>query len=1306
MLSLTALGALELRDGGTVLLAGRRKPLALLAYLLRCAGGAATRDELATLLWERSGDVLARQSFRQTLSDLRGAVGAALVADGNRIRAAQELFSFDVAEFERDISAGRYAQAIARWKAEGTFLAGLEDVGGESWRSWIERERASLSRQLAFAFERVIDAHRSRAEWRLAAEVADQWRRVLPGDERAWIQLVSALRASGQIATASARHADGMAMLREERGTEPSAAFTRLGASLTREAPGESPGARALMSPEMVGREELFETLTALWRSASGGGACVALIEGDEGAGKTRLCQELVRFASGRRPPALIIAARAFTAEHDRAFATIRPIISRLADAPGLAAVAPEVLADLARIAPELRERFRSLPTPGTSADPESHLARALADVAAEIPVLLVIDDAPDADPASAAVIAALVRRPAPRTVLLLTGRSDAWRASAIVDDLRRPADAGVKRLGLPPLTVDDTRALIASMAPFDGASATMLAHRLHAATGGNAGHVVALAFHLAERGVLAPDASGVWHLTSSSGELLLDVPASMREEIMQRLERLGPDAQHLIRVAAVIGPRVSAPVLESVARLSPAAFQGALGEALMARLLRAAPGAAEQYEFTSELWRQTTYELIAPSERRALHGRAVAVLRSARRTPGEFADLLSHHSRLAGRDRRVIRRRVALGTVVVAAAMLVLGSLLRSHAAPTTTEVLLASVRNLSGDTIFDLTLATAATVALEQSRQVQVVPRAQIAGALARMRRSATAVTLDEPLAREVAEREGVPVVLALAIARLDSTFDLSVRLVEPRSGRDLYADRERVRGRDAVLGALDRLLSRARHAMGESRRSIAATSASLPRVTTSSLDALRAYADGQRAWAAGEWGAAHGDWTRAVLLDSGFAMALSALADYDYVADNNRVTGDRDLARALAHLDRLTAREQLALQAKAASYRGSTDDALHLYGLLAERYPTHDTWYSYGTQLLQARRCGEAIPALEHAVAFDAHDARPWINIATCEQFQLDFQRAVAAYGRAQAIDSSILDRGNINHEFGVALMRLGLLDSAQAVFARMVADPDPAAQALGRRSVAYLLMLRGQYRAAAVQLDSAVALDIDVGARLSAFRNEIILAQAMLSADDTVRARRALDGAWHLVPTLSLEPAFAMFAGMEFARAGDRERAMQMLDTMRAHAERASVDDRTLVALLSAQLQLQEGHARAARSTLEQAEDTVRDGRRLALLTDTYVALGFPDSALGAATRLVRDVQLGDEQQDGWMRASLRIARLALQMGDTARALRAYREYVARWVNGDADLPELVAARRELGRLAPPLSSPRSSRPGAG
>src|SRR5690606_16485427 len=120
----------------------------------------------------------------------------------------------------------------------------------------------------------------------------------------------------GRAEAARARHAEYVARLRRELDAEPSEAFLALGERIGRNqaAPAGTPpsaGSAALFTPDLVGRDAARAELRSAWNAVSAGGAAVVVVEGGEGMGKTRLCDEFSRSLEEQPGSALILQARA-----------------------------------------------------------------------------------------------------------------------------------------------------------------------------------------------------------------------------------------------------------------------------------------------------------------------------------------------------------------------------------------------------------------------------------------------------------------------------------------------------------------------------------------------------------------------------------------------------------------------------------------------------------------------------------------------------------------------------------------------------------------------------------------------------------------------------------------------------------------------------------------------------------------------------------------------------------------------------------------------------------------------------------
>lgn len=172
MSELTTMGSLSLRSMGADLLPGRRKVLALLAYLVRHREPV-PREVLAQTFWAGSSDARARHSLRQAISELRSALGDSLEIGATHIGIQPGSVDLDVDAFQGDVDAERWEQALARWRGE--FLPGLEDLDGGRWRTWLEAERGRLTMMRARALAATRTDGSTRTTVPPSVQAAPRW---------------------------------------------------------------------------------------------------------------------------------------------------------------------------------------------------------------------------------------------------------------------------------------------------------------------------------------------------------------------------------------------------------------------------------------------------------------------------------------------------------------------------------------------------------------------------------------------------------------------------------------------------------------------------------------------------------------------------------------------------------------------------------------------------------------------------------------------------------------------------------------------------------------------------------------------------------------------------------------------------------------------------------------------------------------------------------------------------------------------------------------------------------------------------
>ncbi|MBA9001655.1 ATP-binding protein [Thermomonospora cellulosilytica] len=336
-----------------------------------------------------------------------------------------------------------------------------------------------------------------------------------------------------------------------------------------------------------VGRRELVARIDG---DAARGDFRIVVVGGPAGIGKTRLLEHVAARVSGRL---VLRGACVELGTEGLPMAPVTAVLRQLAASPG-----PE---ELARLLPGVDGLLRLLPefdAGGRGPEPRARtfdlFAALLRRLSAQRPVLLLIDDLQWADPSTRDLLDVLARTLGPARVLLVA----AYRS----DDLDRGhplrpflAQWGrlpnVHRVELEPLSRAETAELVRRLHP--GADERFV-ERVFRRSGGNP--------YFAEE------------LARAGGE---EMPDTLRDLLLARVQRLPEHARHLVRVASVGGGRVPHGLLAATAGLDEADLLSGLRAAADARVLIPQ---GDGYAFQHGLFREAVRTELLPAERARLH--------------------------------------------------------------------------------------------------------------------------------------------------------------------------------------------------------------------------------------------------------------------------------------------------------------------------------------------------------------------------------------------------------------------------------------------------------------------------------------------------------------------------------------------------------------------------------------------------------------------------------------------------------------------------------------------------------------
>ncbi len=402
------------------------------------------------------------------------------------------------------------------------------------------------------------------------------------------------------------------------------------------------------------------------------------VVTGEAGVGKTRLGQELARFAGelpgtrvlwGRSAPygegrdLAAVAEMVRTAcgiEEDDDVDTARERVDRTVTRLELAEhPVPPMLADRLRRLLGLEELEpvapREAATPGPPAGGNvirEAVAALFTALAQEGPLLLVLDDLHWATPTMVDGLLHVARRTRGPVLLLALGRSEVLDVPDRPDWQERLPEPDV--LPLAPLEESAAERLLRAYLGASEVDDRMRVALLDRAQG-NPFFLAELLHLLIDRGVLRRDDDG-WVL---DGVLPDDVlPAGVQAVLAARIDGLDGSTKGVLRDASVVGLRVQVSALEAVGRASGHGDPDVVGRAIETLLDRRLlePDAEGGYRFAHTLVRDVAYAGLAKSERARRHA-AVAQWCQTDAPRGAEADLVS-----AAQGERAVRLAAEMG--------------------------------------------------------------------------------------------------------------------------------------------------------------------------------------------------------------------------------------------------------------------------------------------------------------------------------------------------------------------------------------------------------------------------------------------------------------------------------------------------------------------------------------------------------------------------------------------------------------------------------------------------------------------
>ena len=638
----------------------------------------------------------------------------------------------------------------------------------------------------------------------------------------------------------------------------------------------------------------------------------------------------------------------------------------------------------------------------------------------------------------------------------------------------------------------------------------------------------------------------------------------------------------------------------------------------------------------------------------------------------------ISHHWKIAVPATAL----VALGTVAF---------LLQSREGPALTDrdtILLTDFTNTTGEDVFDETLKQALRVQLEQSPFLKLVGREAVGSTLERMQRT-RGERLTVRVAREVCQRVGAKAQIAGSIAKLGSSYVITLDTQECVGGESLALEQEQAPSQAAVLGALGTAARRLRGRLGESLASIERLDVPIEQATTASLEALKVYSLAERDRGRGDTDAAIPRYRRAIELDPNFAVAHARLATVlGNLAQDE--AGREHYVRAFELRDRLGELERLYVSVHYYnSVTGEVEKAGAIYEQWKKTYPRD--WTPLNNLSVQHWIAGNLDAALREgqaALTLEPDHVLPYVNVASAYFYRARFDEVRDIVARAHA-------RGLENDFFRRMLYWIAVFEDdpvARDVQIEWAATHPTGHQLIGDRAVE--AWSRGRLEEARDLAALALRRAREGGGSEAGERRlaDVAVAHALIG-----REREARDLLSEIEKRSGIENGLRVALGL--ALSGEVRAGLLLGEGLHDAAPKDYYLHRLGLPMLRGAAALADGDVAAAIEHLEapRALGLGQTGLCVYLRAGAFLAANDAEGALADYVWLLDHRARYGTGFGGAISlpfrplALLGAARAHAALGDTDAARVAYQDTLAAWSDAEANFKPALEAKRELASL---------------
>jgi tetratricopeptide (TPR) repeat protein/DNA-binding winged helix-turn-helix (wHTH) protein len=557
-----------------------------------------------------------------------------------------------------------------------------------------------------------------------------------------------------------------------------------------------------------------------------------------------------------------------------------------------------------------------------------------------------------------------------------------------------------------------------------------------------------------------------------------------------------------------------------------------------------------------------------------------------------------------------------------------------------------------------------------LSRSKNLTMLSRHQLRTLLDRSSHPASEkIRIEEAL--DIAQKSKASIIIMGSFARLGEQIRIDAQLHDGRDGQLLAAERLVVDQPAQILTQVDLLSAKLASHLGGSEQ---AASPGLTNVMTDNLAAYRYYSMGVEKAQGLENPEAIALFEKAVALDPDFAMAHARIG-YTYVVSWGRLEeGKPHLEKSFKLTARLSEKDKLNIAAWYAVANQDYAAAIRSFQDIVARYPLDVESYRHLGRLLRGEnRLDEAIQILRQGLVIDPEARELYNGLGAAYS---DLGRHDEAIAMFQRYVSLAPEEPNAHDSLGLGYQWAGRYEEAIQEYRRaLMLKPDFEVSII---HLANSLYQTGRYREALREYEHYLRVAPSIAERGRGYKSIAHLQRSLgrlAAADGTARQ------------SLAIEPTTAshfVIAALEKGDLSTAEKFAQLLEQVRLKDRGARGAFRELP-FCQGRIELKSGRPAKAIEKFKEALqyrapiwniDAYED-----CLANAYLELGRWDEAIAEYERILR-------LNPNYPLVHYRLAQAYERKGQRNQARVEYERFLQVWSNADADIPEVISARKAL------------------